>query len=42
MTGDAINITTEEEKIIFKIEKGEASKQLSEIINETVSDTVTA
>ncbi|MCR4810250.1 MAG: ATP-dependent Clp protease ATP-binding subunit [Prevotella sp.] len=42
LTGDTINITTEDEKIVFKIEKGEASKQLSEIINETVSDTVTA
>lgn len=42
LTGDTIHITTSEEddkeKIIFEIEKGEASKQLSEAISESIEE----
>ena len=42
LSGDTINITTSEdgdkEKIVFEIEKGEASRQLSEAITESIEE----
>ncbi len=50
LSGDTIHVTTsstegdkdspalDKEKIIFEIEKGEASRQLSEVINESIEE----
>ena len=48
LAGDTINITTEKgddgdidnEKIVFKIERGEASRQLTEVINQSIEEEV--
>ena len=48
LAGDTINIATEKgddgdidnEKIVFKIEKGEASRQLTEVINQSIEEEV--